>query len=463
MLSDDDIDQELPLEVDDACITNEEMLPMPPGKTSLMAAFNAHVRLVKVLAKTVRYVYPLHTMRSKSKHAYVVSHAKIWEIEQDMQRWMEDLPPSTPAMITDKRTFACAAACVSVSRNVIHITSEMKRTGLLTGAYWFAMYTAFFAILSLVFYVIENPQNPASQEILRDAHEGRDTLASLAPRSMAADRSSQVLAGLFEQLPEALRAGRLKSVSVPQKKRSASAKPPSPSDSIFTSNTRPSQSNVQNPTERSSISSSAATTDWRRMSRPYDSPAVPRQPMLNIDSAIRPSPQQVFSPTAPRNLGFQQQNAPTPSIPASATQPEFAPFQSTTGPSYPDMSTMMFPSNDPLAYPNQPMITIENYPGTSQSQPFGPSVYPNATNGDSYDDYNTPIYGPIPPYSMAGARGPSNMGNRGSEGQPIMDGDQRQNQTPFRGRPGGPPPGSNWDAMFGEDWSGGWADQGYGQ
>jgi hypothetical protein len=36
----------------------------------------------------------------------------------------------------DERSYACAAACVSVSRNVVHITTEMKRRGLLIGAYW---------------------------------------------------------------------------------------------------------------------------------------------------------------------------------------------------------------------------------------------------------------------------------------------------------------------------------------
>ena len=101
---------------------------------------------------------------------------------------------STQSRSADKRSYACAAACVSVSRNIVHITSEMKKNGLLTGAYWFAMYTTFFAVLSLVFYVIENPRNAASQEFLRDAREGKDTLACLAPRSMAADRSSQYLA-----------------------------------------------------------------------------------------------------------------------------------------------------------------------------------------------------------------------------------------------------------------------------
>ena len=92
MLSDDDIDQDLPLEVEDACITQDAILPMSAGNTSLMAAFNAHSRLIRLLAKTVRYVYPLHTTRSKSNHAYAVSHAKIREVEQDLQRWMEDLP-----------------------------------------------------------------------------------------------------------------------------------------------------------------------------------------------------------------------------------------------------------------------------------------------------------------------------------------------------------------------------------
>ena len=94
----------------------------------------------------------------------------------------------------DKRYYACAAACVSVSRNIIHIASEMKRRGLLNGSYWFYMYTTFFAVLSLVFFVIENPSSTTAKEILRDANEGRDTLASLAKRSMAADRCTQTLA-----------------------------------------------------------------------------------------------------------------------------------------------------------------------------------------------------------------------------------------------------------------------------
>jgi len=93
----------------------------------------------------------------------------------------------------NKRYYACAAACISVSRNVIHMASEMKNRGLLNGSYWFYMYTTFFAILSLIFFVIEDPSSPMAKEILRDAYEGRDTLAGLAKRSMAADRCHRIL------------------------------------------------------------------------------------------------------------------------------------------------------------------------------------------------------------------------------------------------------------------------------
>jgi hypothetical protein len=69
----------------------------------------------------------------------------------------------------------------------------MKRRGLLIGAYWFTMYTTFFAILSLVFFVLENPDKPGSPEILADAYDGKEALMGLAKKSQAADRCSTAL------------------------------------------------------------------------------------------------------------------------------------------------------------------------------------------------------------------------------------------------------------------------------
>lgn len=93
----------------------------------------------------------------------------------------------------DPRSFACAAACVSVSRNIIHITAEMQRRKLVVGSDWFAIYATFFAILSLVYYALESASDASDQGILEDARIGKATISQLASRSMAADRCTSTL------------------------------------------------------------------------------------------------------------------------------------------------------------------------------------------------------------------------------------------------------------------------------
>ena len=95
ILSDDSIDQEMPLEVDDEFITVDQVLPMPPGRLSSIAAFNAHTRLVYILAKTVKYIYPVKGLARASDQptqSFAVNHARIREIEQNLHEWMEKLP-----------------------------------------------------------------------------------------------------------------------------------------------------------------------------------------------------------------------------------------------------------------------------------------------------------------------------------------------------------------------------------
>lgn len=95
MLSNDDIDQEMPEEIDDEYITKEGILSMPPGRLSVNVALNAHTRLVDILAKIVKYIYPIKGtvhVHGKGSHSYTVSHAKIREIEADLQMWMNNLP-----------------------------------------------------------------------------------------------------------------------------------------------------------------------------------------------------------------------------------------------------------------------------------------------------------------------------------------------------------------------------------
>lgn len=90
----DDIDQEYPSETDDEYITPGGIIPMPPGQTSCMAATNAQNRLVDILIKIAKYIYPvrLSSRQSKSDNTYLVSHAKIREMELDLEAWAAGLP-----------------------------------------------------------------------------------------------------------------------------------------------------------------------------------------------------------------------------------------------------------------------------------------------------------------------------------------------------------------------------------
>jgi hypothetical protein len=102
-------------------------------------------------------------------------------------------PRLTVGKKIDDRYYNCAAAGISVSRNIVHIGTEIQKKSVLIGPYWFILYTEFFAILSLVFYVLENPDKPGSTEILADAQAGREVITAWAQRSMAADSIENTL------------------------------------------------------------------------------------------------------------------------------------------------------------------------------------------------------------------------------------------------------------------------------
>lgn len=97
-LDDDEIDQEYPTEVDDEYITEHGIISMPEGKISVMSAGNAHTKLVQILRKIVKYIYPMKaTVKdpmtgAKNVNTYSVSYAKIVEIERDLQTWQDQLP-----------------------------------------------------------------------------------------------------------------------------------------------------------------------------------------------------------------------------------------------------------------------------------------------------------------------------------------------------------------------------------
>ncbi|KAL2813140.1 fungal-specific transcription factor domain-containing protein [Aspergillus granulosus] len=426
MLSDDDIDQEYPMPIDGEFITAHGIMPTPEGRIHAMHGANAHTRLSNIILKIVKYIYPLKTAqhRSKSDQRYVVSHSKIREIERDLQSWMEELPaalrPGTEvspqierirqllrisyahaqmvmyrpflhyvssgsqARGVDRRSYACAAACVSVSRNIVHITTGMHKKGLLNGSFWFTMYTTYFAILSLLFFVLENPDSPTAKDgVLKDAMEGKNTLAGLAKKSLAADRCSQSLNSLFKNLPELLKNRQSNKVQVNLKRSAPSSHQPAPTPELKPPQ-RASTFPIQLLTRPSKLEAS-------NLPKSLDDHHAPRSPAAKPRASYVPSwvksPAEAPSSAAstPSGSASQPDVTSTPSSTPAMSQAlpirESAAGQFNAQPvpntiSFPDLMPIMFPSDDPFAYPAQPMSTLEddhfrfNDPGMNTTAPF---------------------------------------------------------------------------------------------
>ena len=84
-----------------------------------------------------------------------------------------------------------ARNCIGVAIQIVELTKLMKEEQMLNGAYWFTMYTTFFATISLLFYVLERPSG--NKICWEAANTGRQALDCLKLRSLAADRCSMAL------------------------------------------------------------------------------------------------------------------------------------------------------------------------------------------------------------------------------------------------------------------------------
>ncbi|KAK5018540.1 Gypsy retrotransposon integrase-like protein 1 [Cryomyces antarcticus] len=130
------------------------------------------------------------------------------------------------------RTHAAAvAACLSASKHILHIAEEMKG-GLLSGGHCFAIYASFFAVFSLVYFVLENPLDDRAPEVFRDARQGRDLMASFRDRSLVAEKCSVSLETFFDRLPIALTTGLDHAYVQGQNARCSSSLPSGPEYSL---------------------------------------------------------------------------------------------------------------------------------------------------------------------------------------------------------------------------------------
>ena len=262
---------------------------------------------------------------------------------------------------------------------------------------------------------------------------------------------------MFKQLPGKLQ-GALNSTPQSQKKRAA------PSQLSLSQSQLPQRAtdisarsqNVSSPTRRSNISPNQHGS-LKRSSIAQDSSPL-HDHMKTLDPVYRKGPQD------PRSTS---NNSPSSSIPPSAA------VHSTQNNYVPALSSMMFPSADPFAYPNQPLTTLENRQAIKQENPIDSDMFsPPITSAAPYENLD---YGSLPYMMQSQQLGfgmqsvNSSMGisstNSTPTTMPVQENEggawpqqQRQQQQPRSGDT----PGVNYDQLFGEDW-GGWMNQGYRQ
>ncbi|KIW91596.1 uncharacterized protein Z519_07563 [Cladophialophora bantiana CBS 173.52] len=250
-INEEDIDQEMPQEVDDMCIAPYGIMACQVQQLPAMTAVNAHTRLVQIFAKILRYVYPVrHGSVGLANGAnrpgeYRVSYRRVCEVEHELKLWWVNLPwelsndnnrilkplriqrellsiayaharlilyrpfllnfsHHTMRNQSDVRAYTYAMACLYASHDVIIGMKNMKKVDMLNGPYWFTIYSTFFAVTSLISYAWERARDEGVSGVLRDAEIGRDILSELGQRSIAAARCSKALEVLFEVLGKKL-------------------------------------------------------------------------------------------------------------------------------------------------------------------------------------------------------------------------------------------------------------------
>lgn len=95
LLSDQDIDQELPLEIDDRYISRDRIQQQPEYEPCLNAASGSYKRLHMTLDKIVRKVYPRKGIDQNSTHDrlyFNVDVDTVKSLEDDLLAWQTSLP-----------------------------------------------------------------------------------------------------------------------------------------------------------------------------------------------------------------------------------------------------------------------------------------------------------------------------------------------------------------------------------
>ncbi|KIW23502.1 uncharacterized protein PV07_11695 [Cladophialophora immunda] len=247
LLSDENVDQDLPVEVNDAYITKTVISPQPPDEVCTIAGLNAIIALHKILEQVVREIYPprgISKTHGTQAATYLVSIEKVRDIERALKRWMESLPfgfrlnshsaprsllrtqyllrmshahvqlylyrpflhylskASTQTISSSNIAFSpYAVACVQACHTILSFCGEMYRRDLLQGGGFPILHMVFGSVVTLIFIIIDSADWEGKESAFKDISIGRKAIAFLAKCNNAADRAHTILETMISLLP----------------------------------------------------------------------------------------------------------------------------------------------------------------------------------------------------------------------------------------------------------------------
>ncbi|KAI5950929.1 ASG1 [Candida jiufengensis] len=205
-LTEDEFDQELPVELDDENITRQGyQFDKQDGRLSSSGCANHHTKLMLILSHILKKLYPVKVndvndelTSSSNTYSSDKIHAKVTELEIELKQWLDNLPselqPTDPnsdkidiprkfilancylhlaflncqimlyrpfihfisdsmnGSSSDPRSLIRGRNCIKIARMVVKLANKMIDQQLLVGTYWFSMYTIFFSIACLIYY-----------------------------------------------------------------------------------------------------------------------------------------------------------------------------------------------------------------------------------------------------------------------------------------------------------------------
>lgn len=226
-LNDEDIDQHLPLEVDDKLISPTQIKSVPNHKAAKLSIVNAHTQLIMIKAKIIRHMYPTCKVRPSNGDAYRVSYGRVVGIENALQQWFESAPrvPNSNEPFSQNeirahlllrisyahvqmvlyrpflhhisrkelrtqielRSYACATACVGAAMQVVWLVGQLDTRGLMCTSYWFTPFITSFALTTLYLFALARAGDPIATQAQQKVEDGRKILSIMAARSPIAE------------------------------------------------------------------------------------------------------------------------------------------------------------------------------------------------------------------------------------------------------------------------------------